>query len=140
MFRRTLIGAALAAFIAIPAIAQAVEPEAPHASWCMLASLQVTQVGSLYTRVGAGKGVTQRFAGAQVFVPAQQGLTAEWIQANVQRHIAEAKMGRSYDCPLDLDGISVNVVSGGTGFWIQISSQSNDTAKEILNRARRLVR
>jgi hypothetical protein len=105
----------------------------------MLAAFQVTQVASLYTRVNAGKGIARRIAGAQVFVPAQPGLTAEWIQANVTRHLA-AKSPGSYDCPLDLDGIKASVVSGGTGFWIQISSENGDTAKEILNRARRLVR
>jgi len=139
MFRRTLVAAALAAFVIVPVPTQAAETQESHASWCMLGSFQVTQVGSLYTRVNAGKGTAQRFAGAQVFVPAQPGLTAEWIQANVARHVAEAKGPRSFDCPLDLDGISVRVVSGGTGFWIQISSQNGDTAKEILNRARRLV-
>jgi hypothetical protein len=87
-----------------------------------------------------GRGTVRRVIGAQLFVPAQPGLTAEWIQANIQRHQRETKVHRTYDCPLDLENVSLNVVSGGTGFWIQISSRDSDTAKEILNRAKRVIR
>jgi hypothetical protein len=140
MFRRIFIVSALASFIALPSLAQADEPAEPHLHWCVLARYDVTQVGSLYMTQQQGRGTVRRVIGAQLFVPAQPGLTAEWIQANIQRHQRETKVHRTYDCPLDLENVSLNVVSGGTGFWIQISSRDSDTAKEILNRAKRVIR
>jgi hypothetical protein len=106
----------------------------------MLSAFQVTQVGSLYSNIQVSRGVTKRFIGAQLFVPAQPGLTPEWIRANLTRHTAQSQEQRSYECPLDLPGVSMNVVSGGTGFWIQISSNDSDTATEILKRARETVK
>jgi hypothetical protein len=106
----------------------------------MLAQFQVTQVASLYVKVPAGRGAIKRLVGAQLFVPAQPGLKAEWIRANLSRHTAEPMTHRSYSCPLDLRGVKTNVASGGTGFWIQISSQDSEAAHEILERARRVFR
>ena len=138
--RSLFITTALAAFVAMPLRTVHAAPEQEsHSSWCMLASLQVTQVASLYTTELAPRGSVRRFAGAQVFIPAKPGLTPEWIQANIARH--EASKGRpAYDCPLDVAGARVTVTSGGTGFWVQIASKDPDAAREILSRARRLVR
>jgi hypothetical protein len=37
-------------------------------------------------------------------------------------------------------GAVTKVVSGGTGFWVQITARDGDRAEEILKRARRMVR
>ena len=133
MFRRVFVAAALAASFSFPALAE--EPQAPHAHWCMLSSFQVSQVASLYSSTHAERS-TERLIGAQLFVPAQPGLTAEWIQANLARHSGQAPAQRSTECPLDVPGASMNVVSGGTGFWIQISSADPAVAGVILKRAK----
>jgi hypothetical protein len=136
--RKSLIGVALVALSFSPWIARAAEG---HAGFCMLASFRVGEVGSLYVEDHQGRGNdVRRFAGARLFLPAQPGLTAEWIEANLVRHIAEAKAHPSYDCPLDVAGATATASSAGTGFWVQISASDADAAKEILNRSRRLVR
>jgi len=141
MFRRVFLGAALATVLSVPSLSAHPQPvQEPHAHWCMLAAFQVTQVSSLYVSIPTTAGSAQRFVGAQLFVPAQPGLTPEWIRANLARHLTEQSAHSEHSCPLDVPGVTTNVVSGGTGFWIQISSGDAATAKEILNRARQTVR
>ena len=136
--RDLFISAALAAAPLTASAAPA--PEAPR-SFCMFESLKVTTVGSLYTTEHQGRGAdVSRFAGARVFLPAQPGLTPEWIQANLARHIAEGKAAQTPSCPLDVAGATATVTSAGTGFWIEITAKSAEGAKEILARARELVR
>src|SRR5438876_8726026 len=87
--RSLLITTALAAFVAMPGRSvRAASEQESHSTWCMLASLQVTQVASLYTMEVAPRGSVRRFSGAQLFLPARPGLTPEWIQANISRHTA----------------------------------------------------
>jgi hypothetical protein len=137
--RRFLTAAALTALTALPLAGAAGASEA-HSSWCLLGTFKVTQVASLYAPQVAGRAGAERFTGAQVFLPAQPGLTAEWIAANISRHTAsEARSEGASNCPLDVSGASVKVASGGTGFWVQIAADDADAAKEILNRARNLV-
>ena len=113
----------------------------PHAKTCALGAFKVTQVASLYVTERAGKGSVERLGGARVFLPAQPGLTAEWIAANIAGHVAGArKHAVSYDCPLDVPGATATVSSAGPGFWVSIQAAEPEAAKEVLNRARRIVR
>ncbi len=136
--RNLLSAAALAASAVLSSSVPASAAPDAHAHWCALSSFQITQVASLYTDEHINQTVYRRFAGAQVFLPAQPGLTAEWIRASIARHQTNAQT--AYECPLDIKGATISVASGGTGFWVQISARDAETAKEILNRARRLVR
>ena len=113
----------------------------PHSKTCALGAFKVTQVASLYITQRVGRGSTERLGGARMFLPAQPGLTAEWIGANIAGHVASArKHAVSYDCPLDVPGATATVTSAGTGFWVNISAAEPEAANEILNRARRIVR
>ena len=125
-----------ASLVALPvgATESASMPEKPH---CVLGSFRVTQVASLYTIAHAGQGNVERFSGAQLFLPAQPGLTPEWIKANLLEH-KENKM-KEAECPLTVPGATFDVVSGGTGFWIQVMANDPKAAKEILQRSTRLV-
>ena len=136
MFRRTLITAAFAALVSA-APARADNARGAEAHWCMLTQFQITQVASLHETAAEGRGAVNRLIGAQLFVPAQPGLTPEWIRANLARHAKEP--GTHPSCPIDLPGVTTAVTSGGTGFWIQISSADAKTAQEILERARRVL-
>jgi len=109
-----------------------------HEETCVLARFQITQVGSLYVYERAGQGTYRRFAGAQLFLPAQEGLTAQWIATNLAQHKANDK-GRSYRCPLDVESSKVEVKAGKTGFWVLISAPDKGSAQEVLDRARRLI-
>jgi hypothetical protein len=136
--RNLLSAAALTASAVLSSSAPAWAAPDVHAHWCALASFQITQVASLYTDEHINQTIYRRFAGAQVFLPAQPGLTPEWIRTSIARHQTSAQT--SYECPLDIKGATVSVASGGTGFWVQISAKDPDVAKEILSRAKRLVR
>jgi len=136
--RQLLVTGALAALMVGSVPAGAAPTQEEHKTWCVLASFQVSQVASVYTSEHIGKQVTQHLAGAKVFLPAQPGLTQEWIRASIARHASNTL--RSNDCPLDVDGATSSVASGGTGFWVQITAKDSDAAKEILGRARQLVR
>ena len=135
--RSSLAAAALTASALFASAAPASAAPDAHAHWCALASFQITQVASLYTDEHLNQTIVRRFTGAQVFLPAQPGLTAEWIRASIARHQSNAQ---TTECPLDVKGATISVTSGGTGFWVQISTRNTDAAKEILNRAKRLVR
>jgi hypothetical protein len=138
--RRSGLGAALAVLLSVPWALSSAAAE-PHATFCMFSSFQVSDVGSLYVGSRSGRGAdAQRFAGARLFLPAQPGLTPEWIQANLAKHAAEAKGHPSKECPLDVPGATFSVNSAGDGFWVAISAKDSAGAKEVLDRARMLVR
>jgi hypothetical protein len=75
-----------------------------------------------------------RVEGAIVNVPAQPGMTREWLQRLVDDPAA-AQSG----CPMGVDGASGRVTSTGQGFAITVSSQNRDGAREILRRAEALT-
>ncbi|HET9958208.1 MAG TPA: hypothetical protein VFQ61_27125 [Polyangiaceae bacterium] len=62
-----------------------------------------------------GRGTTERMLGAQVFVPAQPGLTAEWLRSRVEQHVSGMRHTGMAGCPLGVSNLRVALVSGGTG-------------------------
>lgn len=131
----------IACFVLVAARSLADGGHESHEKTCVLGAFKVTQIGSLYVTERAGKGTVERLGGARLFLPAQPGLTAEWIAANLAGHTtAGRKHAVSYDCPLDVPGATTTVTSAGTGFWVNIQAPEMEAAKEILNRSRRVVR
>lgn len=135
---KTIISTSFAASLLVPFSAVATPPHRTDPG-CALAGFKVTEVAPYRVQVRTGRGTTQRLAGAKLFIPAQPGLTREWIAKTVTRHLHEMKAGTMAGCPLDLNHIQVNVASGGTGYWVQISGSDFASAKEILARAQHLV-
>ena len=132
---KIMVISTIAATIGAPAMARA---DAPR---CELLSYRPTQVAPLNVSIPvAHGGITMRLAGAQVFVPAQPSLTAEWLRARLERHIADMKQHPMTGCPLANERINLAVVNGATGYWIQIAASDSDTAKQILRQAENLVR
>lgn len=86
-------------------------------------------------------------SGAQLFVPAREGLTQEWLTATVQRELARAHVvateGGNQDaatCDMPrLKGVHVNVVSAGNGFWVQLLGRDSKTADALMKWARKLI-
>ncbi len=82
--------------------------------------------------------------GATLIMPASRGLTAEWLQ-----HVVECKMARDDSAgapylerttsPLALKDITATVRSVGDGFAVTIESTNENSAKEVLRRARALL-
>jgi hypothetical protein len=85
----------------------------------------------------AGEGSYTALAGARVFIPAERGLTAEWLNAQLLDRMAQRRSDSK--CPLDLPGVSIAVQSGGPGFWVTLATRNDKTAKEVLRRAEKLV-
>ena len=81
--------------------------------------------------------------GAQLFVPAREGLTREWLTASVQHALAAAQASQSdgtasCDSP-NVKNVTVSVVSGGNGFWVQLISADTRSSEALLKWARSVV-
>ena len=137
--KKLTIAAILAAATVLPALALAEPAAAPRASHCILTDHRVTAVQPLYVTERNGRGTSQRLAGAQVFVQAEPGLTAQWLQLSIQRHMTQMSSSGMATCPLDAKDVHVSVESAGPGFAINVTGQNAAQAKEILRRAQHLV-
>jgi hypothetical protein len=85
-----------------------------------------------------GQGTYETLVGARVYVPAEPGLTQEWLHRELLERAGNPRPGT--DCPLDVRGIQLAVESAGPGFWVQIASADRKTAREVLRRAEQLTR
>jgi len=103
----------------------------------------IASVSPAEEQIKGGKGTTTRTSGARIVFRAVPGLTAEWLQREVDCHIARAAaMGHSMPdmeyCPLALKGVKAAVSSAGNGFAVEVTSADAQTVDEILKRARAL--
>jgi hypothetical protein len=111
---------------------------APGAESSCLGGHAVTKVVPHRAAVYAGQGPHQKLVGARLFVPAQPGLTAEWLEAELERRASTPEAAGQ--CPLDVPGARVDVRSGGPGFWVTVSARDDSGAREVLRRAEALTR
>lgn len=86
----------------------------------------------------------ERQLGAVVTFRAVPGLTVEWLQREVDCHLARnAALGHDVpempNCPLVPRSVTASVRSVGDGFAVEIRSDDPDTAHEILIRAQRVA-
>jgi len=65
--------------------------------------------------------------GADVFVPARPGLTAEWLW-----HELVARPGDARSCATGIAGAEIRVTSGGPGFVVTIRGGDEDSGRQIL--------
>ena len=94
--------------------------------------------------VSQGKQTRSVAAGATIKFRAVPMLTAEWLQHEINCHLARAaavgfEMPEMNYCPLMLKGVAAMVSSAGDGFVVQVTSDDPNTAKEVLTRAQALV-
>jgi hypothetical protein len=127
----------LTAATTLPSFALAAPSGAP--AHCILKEHRVTKVQALHVTERHGRGSSERLVGAQVFVQAEPGLTAEWLQLSIQRHMAQMGASGMKHCSLDGKDVRVSVESAGAGFAVKITGKDATQAKEILRRARLLV-
>ena len=138
MFKKTFLSAlVLAAATFAPAASFAASPER---SPCILREHTITAVTPYRVHEFAGRGTRTHLAGAQVFIQAEPGLTAEWLELQLARHIAQMHgAGTMKDCSFDVKDVSVQVDSAGTGFAVKLVARDPSQAEEILRRARLLA-
>lgn len=85
----------------------------------------------------------EQMKGAVVTFRAVPGLTAEWLQRVIDCHLGRnASLGHVVpempNCPLVPNGARARVSSTGSGFAVEIRSDTPAVAREILDRAQRL--
>lgn len=104
----------------------------------------ISSVAPLDRTVKNGKQTSTVLAGATVTFRAVPMLTAEWLQHEINCHLARAAavgfdMPEMSYCPLMLKGVKATVSSAGDAFVVQVESDDANTAKEILNRSEALT-
>jgi hypothetical protein len=136
--RHWLAAVGLSAAAAGVALGAAAAPG--HSRWhaSCFADHPVTRVLPYRADLVAGQGTHTALVGARAFVPAEPGLTAEWLHSQLVRR-ANNPRPRS-QCPLDLPSVELHVQSAGPGFWVNMSSRNPKIAREVLRRTERLVR
>ncbi len=134
--RKLIIAATIGIGALVPAVGLAATPTKPA---CALAVHRVTAVKPYRLIEHSGRGSTERLAGAEIFVQAEPGLTAEWLRLTLEQHLAAMKSIPMADCPLDMNDVRVQVDSAGPGFAVKIIANSARQAKEVLRRAELLL-
>lgn len=104
----------------------------------------ISSVAPIEREVKRGKQTSSVVAGATVTFRAVPGLTAEWLQHEMNCHLARAasvgfNMPEMSYCPLELKGTKATVHSAGDRLAVAVESDDADTAKEILTRSQALV-
>ncbi|HET7541638.1 MAG TPA: hypothetical protein VFK05_17310 [Polyangiaceae bacterium] len=130
---------ALSAATILPGFALAAPAASQASAPCVLKEHRVVKVQPLNVTERYGRGTAERLAGATVFIQAAPGLTAEWLQLTLQRHVLQMAGSNMPNCALGAKDLQVSVVSAGNGFAVKLSSTNADQAKEILRRAQLLV-
>jgi hypothetical protein len=134
LIRKFITTVALASAVLVPAVSGATPTESP----CILSGHNVLAVEPLKIDEHYGRNVVTRLRGAQVYIQAEPGLTAEWLQLSLQRHAAAMK-GAMPNCAFDLSGVRVDVASNGPGFWVRLVAPDTKSGEEVLRRAELLV-
>ena len=128
-----LIGATFAPVASFAAAASSAKP-------CILLEHKVTEVVPYRVEERLGHHTFSRLQGAQVFVQAEPGLTAEWLGLTLSRHLAEMRKSPSMkDCAFSVDDVRVEVDPAATGFWVKFTARDASRARELLRRAQLLL-
>lgn len=154
MFIRKLVtGIVLSAATFVPALSHAGTPTHQEAETHQAARSQTTQAPCLLSqyRISSvtpyrvqqnmgGRIIVNSVTGAQFYVQAEPGLTAEWLWLDLQRHVAAMQGPTSMnDCVLDIDKLQVQVGSAGPGFWVRLIAPDAKAGQEVLRRAQLLA-
>ncbi|HWL87903.1 MAG TPA: hypothetical protein VNO21_18995 [Polyangiaceae bacterium] len=140
LYRKMFTALALAGAILIPTASFAATERPANDPSCVLREYHVASVAPYRHErvVGQGQSVSE-LIGASMFVPATPGLTAEWLRARFEGHLAEMRKTPMRDCAFDLEGVSVIVDSAGLGFSVKLVTDDTKKAEEVLRRARLML-
>ena len=88
-----------------------------------------------------GRVFRDRLAGATLFIPAEKGVTTDYLKRVADAHQAQMAGGAMKDCPFGVAGSTIEVSSNNSGYlMVAISSKNDGAAKEILRRAELAVK
>jgi hypothetical protein len=127
--RKLVVAVALAVTAGVSSGAQGAEHER-----CNLGGkFMVRSVNAYSTHEDLGYTSYEQFRGAELFVPAQPGLTSEWLQRVVSYQIAAG------ECDFGVRDVTVSVLSAGSGFSVRLGGRDDKAAGEILRHAQQLA-
>lgn len=106
---------------------------APAADSCVFTQYGASSVAPYRAEENVGYGTYTNLRGAQLFVPAREGLTEQWLALKVQNSLTAT-------CKPAVEDVRVQVVSAGNGFWVQLIAKNQTKAKELLHWAEGVVR
>ena len=110
-------------------------PSAAESVPCGLGSKNFARsVKPLYSTENTGYTTFQQFRGAEVFVPALPGLTAEWLDRVLTSQVATG------ECNFGVSKMDIQVLSDGGGFSVRLSSDDEKGAATILRYAQQMVK
>lgn len=134
--RKLAFGMLTSALLAAASIAAAA-PATTAANPCVFDKYGAGAVQPYRIELNAGLGTYSGLRGAQVFVPAREGLTEQWLALEVQRAFAA---DGSNTCRPGVAPSRVQVVSAGTGFWVRLIAADEQAGSDLLRWAQELVR
>jgi hypothetical protein len=105
----------------------------PAADSCVLSQYGASSVAPYRAEENAGYGTYTQLRGAQVFVPAREGLTQQWLALQVERGL------HASTCRPSVSDVRVQVVSAGNGFWVQLIAANASSASDLLSWAQGVV-
>lgn len=135
VIRRLIVAVALVLATVTSAGATEPVPGAAASVQCSLGAKSfASSVKPLYNLEDAGYATFRQFIGAEVYVPAQPGLTPEWLDRVLTSEVATGK------CNFGVSKVDVEVLSDGGGFSVRLSGTGERSAAEILRHAQQMVR
>lgn len=98
---------------------------------CLLNDYSMLSVAPLRMDENYGLGSYSALKGAQMYIAAKPGLTAEWLTLQVQREIARLQAGADPLCGAPSAKVKVSVVSAGGGFWVYLQAPDAKSAESL---------
>jgi hypothetical protein len=108
------------------------------ADQCVFEKYAASQVAPYRAEENYGYGSFTKLRGAQIFVPAREGLTREWLQLSVQNALASSANAPA-SCQTNVPAVQVSVVSAGAGFWVQLGAADEHQAEALLKWAKNFI-
>jgi hypothetical protein len=144
---KLVLSALSASLLFCGAFASTASATNPERATCVFDKHEPVSVAPYTVDFGMDWGSYSFMGGAQLFVPAREGLTKEWLAASVEHALASAHVVSTVDgaeakavCDMPrLKNVHVGVVSGGNGFWVQLISRDEKTNQALLKWARNLL-
>ena len=134
MYRKLTQLAAFAALLLTASTGAASTKDAP--SQCVFKEYGALSALPYKVEENFGYGTYPMLRGAQLYVQAREGLTAEWLTLQVQRALSSSAEGA---CKPNVSGVQVSVASFGAGFWIRLSTDNQADAAVLLQWAQKVV-
>lgn len=140
LIRKTLMGVMVPALLLAASASSSVQARNTEAEQCVFEKYAVASVAPFRSEENFGYGSYSRLRGAQLYVPAREGLTAEWLTLSVQQALAKhSGTPATQACQPAVPSVSVQVVSAGGGFWVQLGAADERSAEALLKWAQSIV-